>query len=346
MGSRALLLSSCIAALVVAVAHASAPAAAPGPMQDAARAPATQAAEPVAVAAMPAAEAPAAPPVPLLWKVSDADNSVYLLGSFHLLKPGDYPLSADVDAAFADAESLLFEMPPSEMESPTLALQMGHAALRVDGSRLDSQLPPATARKLQDWFTGNAADLQASGLTSQSLQMFEPWFVGLTVSIIEMTREGLDPKLGLDRHFAEAAGRAGKPVDGFETGAQQIAFLDGMDADEQVQFLDEALSESDEGGSEVEKLHAAWRAGDAATLWDDMAADMKRQYPRLYRHVNVERNDAWLPRIEQRLQASGEDDTMVVVGTLHLLGSDGLVEKLRARGYAVERICSACKAAE
>lgn len=49
------------------------------------------------------------PPVPLLWKVSDADNSLYLLGSFHLLKPEDYPLSAEVDAAFADAEALLFE---------------------------------------------------------------------------------------------------------------------------------------------------------------------------------------------------------------------------------------------
>ena len=343
MRSRTLLLSSCVAALVVAVAHASVPGAAPGRAQSEAHAETAQVAAHAAMADGPAAEAPVvAPPVPLLWKVSDADNSVYLLGSFHLLKPGDYPLSADVEAAFADAESLLFEMPPSEMESPTLGLQMGQAALRLDGTRLDSQLPPATARKLQDWFAANATGLQASGMTPQMLQMFEPWFVGLTVSIVEMTRDGLDPKLGLDRHFADAAQQAGKPVDGFETGAQQIAFLDGMDADEQVQFLDEALSESDEGSSEVEKLHAAWRAGDAATLWDGMAADMKREYPKLYQHVNVERNDAWLPRIEQRLQASGEDDTLVVVGALHLLGSDGLVEKLRARGYTVERICSAC----
>jgi uncharacterized protein YbaP (TraB family) len=345
MRFRALLLSSCTAALVVAVAHASGPGNAP--VQ--AKAGASAAAAPVvaAVADTPAATTPiAAPPVPLLWKVSDADNSIYLLGSFHLLKPDDYPLSADVDAAFADAESLLFEMPPSEMESPALGLQMGQAALRLDGTLLDSQLPPATARKLQDWFAANATGLQASGMTPQALQMFEPWFVGLTVSVVEMTRDGLDPKLGLDRHFATAAQQAGKPVDGFETGAQQIAFLDGMDADEQVQFLDEALDESGEGASEVEKLHAAWRAGDAATLWDGMAADMKREYPKLYRHVNVERNDAWLPRIEQRLQAPGEDDTLVVVGALHLLGSDGLVEKLRARGYAIERICSACKEAE
>lgn len=42
------------------------------------------------------------PPTPLLWKVSDKDNSIYLLGSFHLLKTDDYPLSSDIDTAFED----------------------------------------------------------------------------------------------------------------------------------------------------------------------------------------------------------------------------------------------------
>jgi hypothetical protein len=51
-----------------------------------------------------------------------------------------------------------------------------------------------------------------------------------------------------------------------------------------------------------------------------------------------------VPKIEQRLTAPGRDDTLVVVGALHLLGSDGVVEKLRAKGYKVERICSACAA--
>ena len=87
--------------------------------------------------------APVAPPVPLLWKVSDADNSVYMLGSFHLLKPGDYPLSKDTDAAFEDAESLVFEIPPEEISSPALAMQMAQAALRTDGTSLDSALSPA-----------------------------------------------------------------------------------------------------------------------------------------------------------------------------------------------------------
>lgn len=282
-------------------------------------------------------------PVPLLWKVSDADNSVYLLGSFHLLKPQDYPLSADVDTAFDDAESVLFEMSPQEMASPALGLQMMQAALRTDGTTLDSDLSPETARKLQAWFDANATAMQASGVTPQVLQRFEPWFVALTISITEMMRAGLDPKLGLDRHFAEAAKAADKPTGGFETGAQQIAYLDGMSQQEQLQFLAETLNETANGNTEVEKLHRTWRAGDAAALWDGLAADMRREYPQLYKHINVERNDAWLPKIEQRLDAPGTNDTLVVVGSLHLLGSDGLVEKLRAKGYKVERICTACK---
>ena len=115
-----------------------------------------------------------------------------------------------------------------------------------------------------------------------------------------------------------------------------------MDAQEQVQFLDEALDNSLAGNEEVLELHALWRAGDAEGLWNGLAAEMRDRYPRMYAHINVERNDAWLPELARRLEAPGADDTLVVVGALHLLGSDGLVDKLRARGYAVERICSAC----
>src|SRR3546814_3788778 len=93
----------------------------------------------------------AEPPVPLLWKASNGERSVYLLGSFHMLKASDYPLSHDVDAAFADAESLLFEMPPAELGSIAVALTMGQAALRTAGTLHDSDLPPATEARLDAW---------------------------------------------------------------------------------------------------------------------------------------------------------------------------------------------------
>ena len=278
-------------------------------------------------------------PVPLLWKVSDKDNAVYLLGSFHLLRTSDYPLSVDVDAAFADTERLLFELSPEEMQSPALPQLMMQAAMRTDGKTLQQDLDAATWTRLDGWAGKN-------GVPLATFNGFEPWFVGLTISIVEMTKQGLDPNLGLDNHFMDKAKIAGKPTGGLERAQEQIGVLDGMDASEQRQFVTEALEQADKGSAETERLHQAWRRGDAEGLWAGMAADMKRQYPRLYQRINVDRNDAWVPKIRHILTQPGDDDALVVVGALHLLGKDGVVEKLKAQGYAVERVCSACAPSE
>lgn len=295
-----------------------------------------------ATAATPAEPAAKAPPVPLLWKVSDEDNAVYLLGSFHLLLPDDYPLSPDVEAAFADAEKLVFEIAPEELASPQLGLQMAQAAMRTDGSSLDEQLGPELAAKLADWGRENAAALAATGMTVEVLQRFEPWFVGMMVTISQMTGQGFDPSLGLDMHLGGLAHQAQKPVAGLETGGQQIAFLDGMAADEQLQMLEQALDQAASGDNQTRELHAAWRAGDVEALLEGTVAEMRRDFPALYQAINVDRNDAWLPKLEARLVGESEIDTLVVVGAMHLLSEDGVVEKLRAKGYTVERVCSAC----
>ena len=282
------------------------------------------------------------PPVPLLWKVSDADNSVYLLGSFHMLHADDYPLSKDVDEAMADAESVLFELPPEEMLSKELGAQLAMAALRTDGTPLDSDLPPALASRLRTWSTDNAKGLQGAGMTPEMLQRLEPWFVALLAAIVQARDLGFDSELGLDAHLANAARQQGKPAGGLESGAEQLAMLDGMSRAEQIQMLDDAIAESPRDGSELKTLHRLWRAGDADTMWREMGLKMRKEYPALYARINTQRNDAWVPKLEARLKDPGTDDTLVVVGTLHLLGRDGVVEKLKNRGYTVERICTGC----
>jgi uncharacterized protein YbaP (TraB family) len=245
-----------------------------------------------------------------------------------------------VDAAFDDAEALLFELPPSELGSPALAQAMNLAGSR-GGGVLNDDLSPQTAAQLRRWVAANGAALAAMDLQADGLQRFEPWFAGLLISLTEMSKLGLNPELGLDRHFGNLATRAGKPAAGLERGAEQIALLDGMSRSEQLQLLQEALDASD-GGAQIMSMHADWRRGDADALWREMALDFRRDYPALYRRINIERNQAWLPKLEARLQRQGTDDTLAVVGALHLLGEDGVVEQLRARGYRVERLCGAC----
>ena len=303
---------------------------------------------PVADAAKPAASAAstATPPVPLLWKVADADNELYLLGSFHMLKPSDYPLSVDVDGAFDDAEALIFELSPEEMTSPQLAMAMGQAALRTDGTPLNSELPAPTVAKLDAWLAANSDGLKAMGLPAQAVQVFEPWFVGLTFAIVEMGKLGLDPQIGLDMHLIGRAAKAAKPATGLEKGSEQIALFDGMSKVEQLQFLESSLDQAANAKAEIDKLHGAWRSGDHKALWDAMAVQMRSESPQLYQRINIARNDAWVPKLQRLLDQPSKDDTLVVVGALHLLGEDGVVEKLRAKGYKVERVCSACSGSE
>lgn len=292
-------------------------------------------ASPSAQARGDAPPAKAAAPVPLLWKVTGpGDSRVYLLGSFHLLRAQDYPLSADVEQAFSASRRVVFELSPQDMQSPQLSQKMLQAAMRSDGSELKRDLDAATWTKLQAYARDN-------NLPLAQLQGMKPWFVGLTITLSQFTKLGLDPALGLDRHFMTRAAAAGKPTSGLEDIDTQVAVLSGMSAQEQQQMVAEALDQADQADAMARKLHDAWRRGDDKLLWNAMAAEMRGQYPQLYKRINTDRNDAWVPRLQQHLQA-GQGGTLVVVGTLHLLGDDGVVDKLRAKGYQVERVCTAC----
>ncbi len=295
------------------------------------------AAAPLAAARGAPAEAPAAkPPVPLLWKVTGpGDARVYLLGSFHLLKPTDYPLSADVEQAFTASKRVLFEVSPEEMESPQAATQMVQTAIRRDGSELKRDLDDATWQKLQAYATQNKLPLA-------QLQGMKSWFVALNITIGQMQKMGLDANLGLDRHFMAEAKKAGKQTGGLEDMQSQINLLDGMSQQEQRQMMAEALDQADKGDEQSLMLHEAWRRGDDRVLWNKMAVEMRQQYPQLYQRINTARNDAWVPKLLPYLQ-DGQGGTLVVVGGLHLLGGDGVVEKLKAKGYKVERVCTGCK---
>jgi uncharacterized protein YbaP (TraB family) len=274
---------------------------------------------------------------PLLWKVSDADNAVYLLGSFHLLKPGDYPLPAEVDRAFENAQALVFEVDPKALTSPDALASMQKYMAYDDGKTLSQVLPKPTLEKLGALAGGDG------GLVA--MEHSEPWAVNLGLVMGITQAMGFRPELGLDKHLMDRAREAGKPATGLETIDDQFRALDAVPHAEQAAGLAEFLDDPQKAMGQMRDLHAWWRAGDVASLDREMRVEMAGKTPEAYRLLNVARNRAWLPQVTQRLDGARSGNTLVVVGALHLLGPDGLVEQLRARGYAVERICDLCQAA-
>ncbi|MGH8074733.1 MAG: TraB/GumN family protein [Lysobacter sp.] len=277
------------------------------------------------------------PPVPLLWKVSDGDSALYLLGSFHLLKDGDYPLSEDVERAYADAEALVFEISPEALNDPAAPAKFLSAAAYDDNQTLSKVLPPRLREKLRRL-------LARQGGSIARVDGYEPWFVNLSLLMGLSQSLGFSAEQGLDRHLMARAGAEGKPASGLEMFEDQLRALDSIPMEEQVVGLADFLDRPQEMPTTLAALHQAWRDGDIGALDALTRLEMLEKTPETYRTVNVARNEAWLPQLQARLEAPGDDDTLVVVGALHLLGEDGLVAQLRNKGYDVERICSACEA--
>ena len=272
------------------------------------------------------------PSTPAIWKVSDADNSLYLLGSFHALRSDDYPLSIAVDTAFADAEQLVFELPPQQMQSPDLALNMQRAGTLPAGANLHSLLPKDLAKSLELWLEANPS------VPAKLFENAEPWFAALMISQVEMSKRGFNPEYGLDNHFMSLADKSGKQVSGLEQTSDQIDLFDSMEMSVQLQLLRESLQSPDSAESELRQIHQAWKVGDVSKLEELTAKDFLSRYPELYQRINTDRNQAWLPKLKALLDSGNSDDVLVVVGTLHLLGPDGVVKGLQNEGYKIERI--------
>lgn len=271
-----------------------------------------------------------AAPVPLLWKAEGKEATVYMLGSFHLLTPEDYPLHPQVELAYAEAGRLVFEVDPSEMAAPDTMAAVQALAKFDDGRTLRSVIPEETAAKLRAFMGGSEAAMASS-------DAFKPWFMGMNLAVGAMTAAGLNPSLGLDQHFMQRAAGDGKPVSGLETVLEQLGALDNSPLHEQAQMLDEALGPPAEMRQKLMELLDLWRSGDEARLVEMINGEMIEKTPQMYVLLNRDRNLKWLPQVRAMLE-SGDGTHLVIVGAMHLIGEDGLVHMLREQGIEVQRV--------
>ena len=79
----------------------------------------------------------------------------------------------------------------------------------------------------------------------------------------------------------------------------------------------------------------AWRTGDQQALFEYGIQPMKQDYPEVYQSLLVERNNEWLPKIEEFINQ--KNSTFILVGALHLIGEDGVLQTLKRKGYRIDK---------
>jgi uncharacterized protein YbaP (TraB family) len=262
------------------------------------------------------------------WKVTGHGGVVYLVGSVHMLSQSAYPLDPSLESSFKDSDLLVEEVDMAEMLAPDAQVRILGRGMLPGTQSLDKVISPATLALVKK----AVSDL---GITIEPLQLLKPWMAAIALEGLELQRAGFDPQLGLDKHFFDLAHDSGKAVQGLETVDFQISKFDDMTMDQQDHMLAEILKELSTEEANVNKLVAAWKSGDTATLERIVLADLKSD-PQMYQRLLVERNRNWLPKIDALFARKGH--AMVIVGAAHLIGPDGLLAMLKAQGYTVEQL--------
>lgn len=259
-----------------------------------------------------------------MWRATDGDTIVWLVGTIHLLPPDLKWRAGAVDQAVAASDRLITEIPPGDAQAQAAAfLKLGRA----------TGLPPIRDRVAPDQLAALDAAIAASGIPEHALDRMTTWAAALTLG------GGMARGAGGTREAAPEAvlakAMAGKPHDAFETFAGQLGVFAALSEPAQRQLLAEAIRGSADPAGEYRKLLAAWAAGDPAAL-ESAFNEAFGAAPELRSALVSGRNRAWADDLLRRAAQPGT--MLVAVGAGHLVGSDGLPALLSQRGFRVARM--------
>jgi len=280
-----------------------------------------------ALLAVAAAGAAPATPAANVWAVQGAHNTVYLAGSVHLLRPGT-ALPAALDRAYADSRALVLEIDLSTLDPAAAQEYVRTHGMLPAGQTLRSVIGEERYARLEK-------EAGALGLPLASLEPLEPWTAALTLTVFEYAKAGLDPDAGVERQLERRAQNDHKRILGLETLEDQLGLLHEMSYEDQARFLDLSGSEGEDLDSDTAAILEAWSTGNEKQL-EGLLRSEYVEFPQLLERLVTDRNRRWIPELVGFLK--GNENELVVVGALHLVGKDGVIALLRARGYRVRAL--------
>lgn len=262
---------------------------------------------------------------PALWVVKDADTTVYLFGTIHILKPGLSWFDEAIKDAFDKSDELVLEIiEPSADQAQQIFTKY---ALDSSGTKLRD--------KLSDTERGNFnASMKEIGLPENAFDPFDPWAAAVTLQVMAMGKTGYDPSQGAETQLTAAAKASGKSISAVETFEGQLKIFDELPQSEQLLFLNETTADLNAVSTGLDALVDHWSKGEEEKLGDLMNEGLTST--ELKAALLTRRNAAWAVWMRERLKKPGT--TFLAVGAGHLSGSVSLQSLLTAYGIEATRV--------
>jgi uncharacterized protein YbaP (TraB family) len=263
---------------------------------------------------------------PAMWVVKDADSTIYLIGTLHLLKHDAEWNAERVKKTVHESTELWLEIADFDNQE-ALAPLMAKFGLDPEHP-LSTKLNEEQKKKLEKL-------ISTYGIPPAQLEPLRPWLAAVVLAMSPIQKAGYDPKAGVERVLAAQATAEGDRIRGFETAEEQLHLFADLSEKEQLQFLVGTLDELEKGLALLDQLAKAWIEGDVDAIGRMSIDEMKTEAPTVYDKLVVRRNIAWAKKIEQMLKGSGVQQ--VAVGAAHLAGPDSLQAQLAKRGIKAEK---------
>jgi len=262
-----------------------------------------------------------------IWAVEGRKNTVYLMGSIHMLRQSSYPLPQAIEEAYNCCRRVVFETNITSAGSSYFQKKRNKYGLYPKGQTLSQNISPQTLALLQE-------KLKAAGLTPDRVKHYKPWFVAQLITAMEITKLGYDPNLGIDGHFFRKANKDKKSLVFLETNDFQLALMSSLGEKDQDLFLKGVLTDLDSLESMADDMLDAWERGDAEKLSSIIEKSFAGQADN-YDRLIVKRNKMWASKINNFLRQNS--DILVIVGSAHLVGKKSVIELLKEQGYNVKQ---------
>ena len=236
---------------------------------------------------------------PTIFVIRDADTTVYLFGTFHVLSPNLKWFDGPVEEAFAQSDELIVE---------TMPVQSG-AASAAGLPRSAARITPAAS------FLASTQDAVRAGQS-----------------------RGMAIANGADMVLLRAAAESGKSVEPLETLDSQFAMMASIPAERVTPApcpANQCQRAAADLSSAMAQLQSAWANGEHE-IFSAMLGDMQVTAPNAYRVLFVERNARWSNWVAARMRQPGT--VFVAVGAAHLAGADSLLVRLAERGMISRRL--------
>ncbi|HEY1392366.1 MAG TPA: TraB/GumN family protein [Methylibium sp.] len=262
-----------------------------------------------------------------LWRISKGGHSSWLYGTLHVGKAAWIYPGPQLKAALREADTVALEL---DMLDPAVLRRLTQAVQAASAPELPAPLTVRLARQIK-----------FACLDAQALKTLSPAMQAATLVALAGRRDGLDPSYGIDPMLAAAAHRAGKKVVSLETPESQAQALGGETPEEELDFVEQTLQELESGKARptLVRIARVWASGDLAELerYEQWCDCMNTAAERAQMHRLLDERNAGMANGIAALHSGGAS-VLAGVGSLHMIGSQGLPALLAARGYTVERI--------